>query len=52
MRRIAAALDSGITGLQPEPLSGDGPARSDWGLDVLLDGILAHSSANREPRND
>ena len=30
-----------ITRLGPELVSGDGPARSGWALDVVLDGILA-----------
>jgi len=33
-----------ITRLGDELLSGDGPARSSWALDVLLDGILAAAS--------
>jgi AcrR family transcriptional regulator len=28
-------------------ISGDGPTRSDWALNVLLDGILARSTANQ-----
>src|SRR4029453_3463136 len=39
-----------ITGLRQELLSGNGPVRSDWGLDVLLDGILARSAATRPTR--
>lgn len=37
-----------ITELQQHLLSGPGPARADWGLDVLLDGLLARSSANHQ----
>lgn len=36
-----------IAGLGEELVSGDGPARSSWGLDVVLDGILARTAANR-----
>jgi AcrR family transcriptional regulator len=39
-----------ITGLRHELVSGRGPVRSDWGLDVLLDGILARSAATRPTR--
>jgi AcrR family transcriptional regulator len=36
-----------IARVGPELVSGDGPSRSDWALNVLLDGILARSTANR-----
>jgi len=36
-----------IVELRQELVSGDGPQRSDWALDVLLDGILARSAAHR-----
>lgn len=36
-----------ISGLGPELVSGTGPDRADWSLDVLLDGILARSAATR-----
>ena len=36
-----------IARLGKELVSGAGPARSDWALDVVLDGILARSAGNR-----
>jgi len=48
---MAARLDDidpqqhpNIAALNKELLSGDGPDRSDWALDVLIDGILARSA--------
>ena len=35
-----------------ELLSGDGPARSSWALDVVLDGILVRTAANRAQQAD
>jgi AcrR family transcriptional regulator len=37
-----------ITRLGEELVSGDGPTRSGWALDVMLDGILARTAANRQ----
>jgi AcrR family transcriptional regulator len=36
-----------IFALRHELVSGEGPGRADWALDVLLDGILARSAAHR-----
>ncbi|MEU4220660.1 TetR/AcrR family transcriptional regulator [Actinoplanes sp. NPDC026623] len=38
-----------IARLGPELVSGDGPGRSSWALDVVLDGILARSAAPKPP---
>jgi AcrR family transcriptional regulator len=41
---VDAATYPNIARIGDDLLSGDGPARSDWALDVLIDGILAASA--------